>query len=151
MKIKPLGLFASLWLFAPLCLQAEGVFEQNLFISSELLVLVSENPLEPRSIGSYTVKVYAVDKPELPYDRFIDGLVRPRDGFVEQIKTVDINSDGDKELVVIIRSAGSGAYLSADVFDIDRDELSFLSHVSGLAEKANPVSALTAKMREQAQ
>ena len=57
--------------------QAQGVFEQNLSINSELLLLVSENPLEPRSIGSYTVKAYAVDNPELPYDRFIAGLVRP--------------------------------------------------------------------------
>jgi PliI/PliC-like inhibitor of I-type lysozyme len=127
------------------------VFEQQLLISSELMAVVSESPLEPRSIGSYTVKIYTVDSPEHPFDRFLAGIVRPRDGTVETLKTVDLNLDGDKELVVIIRSAGSGAYLSVDAYDISRDGLEFILGTSGLASDANPVSALTEKMRQLAQ
>jgi hypothetical protein len=148
MRINLIRLLATLCLLIPICVHAEGVFQQSLPISSELLVLVSENPLEPRSVGSYTVSTYAVENPEQPYDRFIAGLVLPRDGFVENIKIVDLNSDGDKELVVVIRSVGTGGYLSADAFDISRDGLIFLNKVTGLAANANPISALTKTVNE---
>ena len=143
MRINLIRFLATSCLLLPIGLHAQGVFQESLALNSELLVLVSENPLEPRSVGSYTVNAYAVDIPEQPYDRFIAGLVLPRDGFVEKIKIVDLNSDGDKELVVIIRSAGTGGYLSADAFDINRDGLTFLKKATGLAADANPVSALT--------
>jgi hypothetical protein len=148
MRINLIRLLTIPCLLIPICLHAQGVFQQSLPLNSELLVLVSENPLEPRSVGSYTVNTYAVKNPEQPYDRFIAGLVRPRDGFVESIKIVDLNSDGDKEFVVIIRSAGTGGYLSADAFDISRDGLIFLNKVTGLAADANPVSALTKTVNE---
>lgn len=131
--------------------QVPATFEEQLSISSDLMALVNESALEPRSVGSYIVKVYAVDNPELPFDRFIAGLVRPRDGMLEAIKTVDLNHDGDKELVVIIRSAGSGSFLSADAFDISREELSLMAEVTELASDANPISALTEKLRAQDQ
>ena len=143
MRINLIRLLATLCLLIPVCVHAQGVFQKSLPVSRELLVLVSENPLEPRSVGSYTVNTYAVENPDQPYDRFIAGLVRPRDGVLESIKIVDLNSDGDKELVVVIRSVGTGGYLSADAFDISRDGLTFLNKVTGLAADANPVSALT--------
>jgi hypothetical protein len=125
------------------------VFEQQLALASELMAVVSEDAREPRSIGSYTVKIYAVTKPRLAFDRFIAGLVRSRDGIIETASTVDINLDGDKELVVVIRSAGSGGYLSADAFDISRSGLRLMASVSELPASANPVSKLTEKIRKQ--
>lgn len=143
MRINLIRLLTSLFLIIPICLHAQTAFQKSLPLNSEILVLVSENTLEPRSVGSYTVNTYLVVNPEQRYDRFISGLVMSRNGFVEAIKMVDLNSDGDKELVVIIRSVGTGNYLSADAFDINRDSLTFLKTVTGLAADANPVSALT--------
>jgi hypothetical protein len=50
--------------------------------------------------------------------------------------------------VVVIRSVGTGGYLSAEAFDISRDGLTFLNKVTGLAADANPVSALTKTMNQ---
>ncbi len=143
MRINLIRLLTSLLLIIPICLHAQTAFQKSLLLNKELLVLVSENTLEPRSVGSYTVNTYLAANPEQRYDRFITGLVMPRNGFVEALKIVDLNSDGDKELVVVIRSAGTGSYLSADAFDIHRDNLTFLKSVTGLAADADPVSVLT--------
>ena len=151
MRINLICLLATFTLLIPVCLHAQQVFQESIALNSELLVLVSESALEPRSVGSYTVNTYAVENPAQPYDRFIAGLVLPRDGFVENIKIVDLNSDGDKELVVIIRSVGTGGYLSVDAFDISRDGLTLVNKVTGLAADTNPVSALTKTQGEAGQ
>ena len=144
-------LLSSALLFSAM-LQAQTlepvIFKQQLAIGSDLLVWVSESEEEPRSIGSYTVKAYAIKNPQLPFDVFIAGLVQPRDGTVEAIKSFDLNRDGDQELLVIIRSAGTGSYLSADAFDINPNGVTLIASVSGLAKDADPVSALSDNLHQ---
>ena len=73
------------------------------------VVVVAEGDLEPRSIGSYTVRVYSNSQPEYPTDDFLAGLVKERDGTVEDVLFADVNGDGIKDIVVTMRCVGTGS------------------------------------------
>src|SRR5262245_21841842 len=109
------------------------------------VVVVAEGDFEPRSLGSYSVRIYAGLNPRFPYDHFIAGIVRPRDGTVEHVLLSDLDRDGSPEIIVVIRSAGTGGYLSADAFRLHGTILSLVESVSGLAKDADPVRALQAE------
>jgi len=106
------------------------------------VVVVAEGDLEPRSIGSYTVRVYSNDRPEYPTDDFVCGLVQSRDGSVENVIFADVDRDSIKEIIVTIRSVGTGSYLSADAFAFKDKRLARIGAVSGLPKDADCVSAL---------
>ena len=105
-------------------------------------VTVNEGPHEPHSIGSYAVRVYTPHDPDWPYLGFTAGLVLARDGSLEALKFADIDDDGAPEIIVVVKSAGSGAYLSADALSVRDAELVVSGHVEGLAWDADPVRAL---------
>lgn len=114
-------------------------------------VVVAEGQFEPRSVGSYSLRIYAGANPRFPYDDFIAGTVRQRDGVVESVVFSDINGDRALEIVVIMRSAGTGNYRSADAFDFQGNILSLIESVAGLAKDADPVRALAAKVTNYAE
>jgi hypothetical protein len=105
-------------------------------------VVAAEGHFEPGSTGSYSLRLYAKNDPAFPYDAFAAGIVRPRDGTLESVKFADLDHNGTTEIVVIIRSAGSGSYLSADAFRFSKKTLTLLTSVSGLDGKTDPVRAL---------
>jgi hypothetical protein len=109
---------------------------------TSIVVVVAEGHLEPRSVGSYSVRVYGGARPGFPYDDFIAGIVRPRDGAVESVQPADVDGDGAPEIVVVVRAAGTGGYLSADAFHLRGTTLSLVESVRGLAKDADPVAAL---------
>jgi len=110
-------------------------------------VVVAEGDLEPRSIGSYTIRVYAATDPRFPYDRFLAGAVRPRNGGVEELRFADVDRDGIADIIVVMRAAGTGGHRSADAFRLRGDALRLLGSVSGLAKDADPVRALSARLQ----
>jgi len=65
---------------------------------------------EPRSIGTYRAEV------EWP-DGTREQIQAERDGMVSNVWLVDLDSNGDQELVVAMSSAGSGAYGSVHVYE----------------------------------
>lgn len=109
-------------------------------------VVVAEGDLEPRSIGSYSVRLYAKNDPAFPYDSFITGTVRPRDGSIENVRFADLDRDGIPEILVIMRAAGSGGFLSADAFRFQERTLTLLTSVSGIEGNADPVRALASEV-----
>jgi len=111
-----------------------------------LMAVAAEGDFEPRSIGSYSLRIYNRINPDFPYDNFTAGTVRPRDGSVEDVSFSDLDNDGALEIVVVIRSAGTGAYLAGDAFQLNGARLTFLESVSNLAPDADPVRALKAKL-----
>jgi len=115
------------------------------------IVIVAEGDFEPRSVGSYGLRVYAGTNPRFPYDNFIAGTVRPRDGTVEDVRFSDLDRDGAPEIIVVIRSAGTGGYRSADSFQLHGTILTLLEKVSGLAKDADPIRALEAKLTNRAE
>lgn len=129
-------------LLAAMALGADGRFLQELVLDDGRMVVVAEAEREPRSIGSYSIRLYAVGNPEFPYDDFVHGLVMARDGFVEKILLEDLDADGRKELVVLVRSAGTGGYLSAQSFKATRDQIHPFRAVADLPALADPLEQL---------
>jgi hypothetical protein len=109
-------------------------------------IVVADGKDESRNSGSYSIRLYSGKYGRIPFDNFAGGLVRPRAGIVEKIKTVDLDNDGETEIVVIIRSAGSPAYLSADAFSLSGGTVKLLETVSGLPSHAVPITALKEKI-----
>ena len=111
------------------------------------IVVVAEGDLEPRSIGSYALRLYRGRSYKFPTDDFVAGLVRRRHGMIEAVRFNDINGDGKPEIVVLIRAAGSGGYVSADAFRHRKGSLKLIAAVSGLDKRVDPVSALRGKFK----
>ena len=121
---------------------AEGFFKQLTLPTGQVLA-ISEGRGEPASIGSYDVRLYSGANPQFPLDQFIDGKVLARDGSIKELKLQDLNGDKQPELIVIIASAGSGSYRSADAFTINAQEgLEIFNHVEGLAPDEDVIQVL---------
>lgn len=138
------ALFITLGLLSlPLTTQAADGFFKQLTLPSGQVITVSEGRGEPASIGSYDVRLYSGANPEFQLDQFIDGKVLPRDGFIKELKLQDLNGDKQPELIVIVESAGTGSYQSADAFTLDPKEgLDSFNHVDGLAPTDDVIQAL---------
>ena len=129
--------------FAASSAAAAGRFVTKLSLPSGQTVVVSEGEFEARSIGSFSVRLYQAAAPENETTFFISGLVSARDGVVEKVMLVDVNGDQLAEIIVVVRSVGTGSYLSAHAFSIDKDQtLILLASVEGLQSTADPVAAL---------
>jgi hypothetical protein len=110
------------------------------------VAVAAEGDGEPRSIGSYTLRVYSPAGDGGPRDRFVAGAIRPRDGTVEAIRFADLDRDGTPEIVVMLRSAGSGGYLSADAYRLRGGVPRYAASVEGLPRDDDPIRALSARL-----
>jgi len=115
------------------------------------LVVVAEGDFEPRGVGSYSLRIYAGPSKKFPMDDFVLGVVRPRNGTVEAVRFDDIDDDDKPEIIVIIRSAGSGGYLSADAFRYRARSLELAVSVSDLDKGEDPIRALRDKLKATAE
>ncbi len=115
----------------------------KLKLPSDQTVVISEGEFEARSIGSFSVRLYQAASAEDETTFFTDGLIGARDGYIERVVLSDINGNKQPEIIVIVRSAGTGSYLSAHAFTIGKSEkLALYSIVEGLQSEADPVAAL---------
>jgi hypothetical protein len=105
-------------------------------------VMVAEGELEARSIGSFSIRLYDAAAPGDETTFFRSGLIRPRDGVIEKVVLADVAGDRRPEIVVMVRSAGTGSYLSAQAFSVDRQRLLFRVAVDSLRSDADPLAAL---------
>lgn len=129
--------------------RAEDRFVTRLKLQTGETVVVAEGDFEARSIGSFSVRLYAAAEPLNETTFYTSGLIHPRDGVVEDVVVADIDGDLTQEIVVIARSAGSGGYLSAYAFTAFTGRLRFLVSAEGLAADADPVSALQKSVNNQ--
>ncbi len=113
-------------------------------LSDGFTAVISEGDYEPRSIGSYSVRIYK-SSPKAAVDLFVCGTILKRNGYIEKVELQDVNADGIKDLVVVIRCVGSGSYLSADAFEYKSNRLSLIARVANLKADANPIKALKRK------
>ncbi|MBE0626189.1 MAG: hypothetical protein IH606_15385 [Burkholderiales bacterium] len=125
-------------------------FVHKLALPDGRTAVVAEGEFEARSIGSYSVRIYSTQNAQAGDDTtfFVVGIVRARDGTVEKALLADLGKDGPPDLVVAIRSAGSGAYLSADAYTIGKDKIALRATLSGLPANADPVAALKSALQE---
>ena len=112
------------------------------FPAAPEFVVVAEGDFEPRSVGSYTLRVYGGKSDNFPTDDFVAGLVRPRNGIIEAVRFDDVDGDGKPEIVVTIRSVGSGGYVSADAFRYRDRSLDLIASASDLDKEADPIQVL---------
>lgn len=89
------------------------------------------------------MRLYSGQNAEFPLDEFLDGKVMARNGFIRELKLVDLNGDKQPELVVIIESAGSGSYQDADAYTVSpQGELEIFNQVKELEPKEDVLKAL---------
>lgn len=111
------------------------------------VIVVAEGEYEPRSIGSYSVRIYSGRSSTFRFDDFIAGIVMRRNGIVEAVKFQDLDGDGRPEIVVIVRAVGSGGYLSADAFRYQNRSLELAVAVADLDKRADPIQALRDRLK----
>jgi Periplasmic lysozyme inhibitor of I-type lysozyme len=99
--------------------------------------VVDEGDFEPRSVGSYVLRVYKGSS-SFPTDHLVAGLIRRRNGTLEALRFADVDGDQEPEIVVVIRSVGSGGYVSADAFRYRLRSLQLIASVSDLEPERIP-------------
>jgi hypothetical protein len=104
--------------------------------------VVAEGDFEPRSLGSYSIRVYDPVDPQYPYDRYLAGRVMPREGTLESVRWAEVDGDRTADLVVIVRSVGTGSFLHGDAFTERNGTLEPIAAVRGLAKDADVLGAL---------
>ena len=122
---------------------ASGRFTTKIKLPSGQTVVVAEGEFEARSIGSFSIRLYQAASGGNETTFFTSGLIRSRDGTIERVVLSDINDDGQPEIIVIVRSVGTGGYLSAHAFSVGKNQqLIPGSTVESLQAEADPVAAL---------
>lgn len=126
-------------------------FVQKLALPSGQTVVIAEGDFEARSIGSYSVRVYTTQRAQPGDDTtfYSAGIVHKRDGTIENAWLASLDDAGSSDLIVTVRSAGSGGYLSADAFTFDSNAVVLRASVSGLPSDADPVAALRSSLSQQ--
>jgi hypothetical protein len=110
--------------------------------------VVAEGDFEARSIGSFSVRLYDAAPPGDETTFFSAGIVRSRDGTVEKVMLADVDDDLQPEIIVLVRSTGTGGHLSAHAFAVDKQRLIFRAAVEGLPSDAQPIAALRNLIRK---
>jgi hypothetical protein len=122
--------------------ETAGIFNEVVELPDGRVAVVAEAAREPRSIGSYSVRLYGARNPDFPFDDFVAGTIQSRDGTLDTLSLEDIDGDTNIDLVVIIVSAGSGGYLSGDAFAFSEESIARIGHVDGLDPTDNVIEAL---------
>ncbi|HSH68458.1 MAG TPA: PliI family lysozyme inhibitor of I-type lysozyme [Deferrisomatales bacterium] len=109
-------------------------YVKKLKLSATQTAVVAEGDYEARSIGSYSVRVYSNEDAQLGDDTtfFTDGVIVERDGYIEKVVLADIDGDESDELVVGIRSAGTGGYQLAHAFTVSKTKVFLMAAVADL-------------------
>lgn len=102
-------------------------------------VVVADGDFEARSIGTYSVRLYR----DRDLADFQSGTIQRRDGVIDAVRLADLDGSGDEQLVVIVRSVGTGGYLSAQAFSLEDGRVEARSKVADLPKDADPIAAMT--------
>jgi hypothetical protein len=140
--IKSLVLVIALLASGSLNAAGSERFIAKLKLPSGQTAVIAEGEFEARSIGSFSVRLYDAAPPGEETTFFRAGLVHRRDGTVEKVMLADIDGDRKPEIIVVVRSAGTGSHLSAQAFSFDREKLILRAGAEGLPPEAEPIAAL---------
>jgi len=96
------------------------------------IILVNAGVKEPRSIGSYSLRLYQPLNKNYPFDNYVHGLMAKRDGMIEKLILADLTHNSKQELIVLIRSVGSGGYLSGQAYSISKTKIKRLKALDNI-------------------
>lgn len=145
------SLTSVLSLLIPAAIWAADASDQSRWVSKlrlnpEVVVVVAEGDLEPRSIGTVSVRAYRADaeaeRKGFDLDAYVGGALCQREGVVESVSTADINGDGRPEVIVMMRSAGSGGWRSAVALAVRESRVEIVARVDDLPPGADVIRAL---------
>jgi hypothetical protein len=117
-------------------------FIEKIKLPTGQTVVVAEGDYEARSIGSFSVRLYNAAPHGDETTFFRAGQVLPRNGTIEKVVLSDFVGTLQLAIVVIVRSAGTGGYLSAHAFIFSKKRLTYYASVKDLPPKADPIEAL---------
>ncbi|GIU27212.1 PliI family lysozyme inhibitor of I-type lysozyme [Shewanella schlegeliana] len=95
-----------------------GSFIQSIKLASGASLVVEEGRLEPRSIGSVTVKLYR----DLNVGDFAGAVSFPRDGTILKALLIE-NGSNKQKLSITTVTAGSGNYQASQLVCIEGDNI----------------------------
>jgi hypothetical protein len=123
-------------------------FTQTVPLAKGLVAVVAEGDLEARSMGSYTVRAYfdAEARSGNETTFYAAGVVRPRDGTVRSASALALPGRPGPLLMVVMQSAGSGGYLSAEAFAVEPRAVRVLARVSDLGPAEDPATHLRRRL-----
>lgn len=129
--------------------QSAERFVRRLELSDVLNVVVAEGEFEPRSIGSYSLHLYAREQTPVSEDvgLFLSGVVRQREGVLEQVLIAPLEAAEAPSVIVTMRSVGSGSYLSADAFKVVGNALVLHASIASAPADTDLIKALQASLR----
>lgn len=99
-----------------------GLFHEVITLDTGQRLVVEESSLEPRSIGSFSVRLYSGANPKFPYDDFRRGLLLKRDGILESVRVLP-PQDGHARVLITVRSVGSGSHASYHLLTLSGDRI----------------------------
>ena len=117
-------------------------FVTKVKLPSGQTVVVAEGDFETRSTGSFSIRLYDAAPPEDETTFFRAGRVLDRDGTVDKVVLSKTIGNQPPEVIVIVRSTGTGGYLSAHAFTCNLRRLTLRASVSGLPPDADPLATL---------
>ena len=98
--------------------QTSAIYLEKFKLASGYTLVVAEGPLEPRSIGSITVRLYR----DLMVGDFVTAISFSRDGTV--LKSLLVENGNDKQkLSITTVTAGSGNYQTNQFICIQDDKM----------------------------
>lgn len=98
--------------------QTSAIYLEKIELASGYSIVIAEGPLEPRSIGSITVRLYR----DLMVGDFVTAISFSRDGTV--LKSLLIENGSDKQkLSITTVTAGSGNYQANQFICIQDDKM----------------------------
>ena len=130
-----------------LCAAESHRFIKKIALPSGQTAVIAEGDFEARSIGSFSIRLYDAAASADMTTFFSTGLIRSRDGTIEKIELADVDDNQGPEIIVIVRSTGTGGYLSAHAFAFDERNIVFRAVVEDLPPKSNPIVELRKKIR----
>ncbi|NWJ42019.1 MAG: hypothetical protein HXX12_13735 [Geothrix sp.] len=122
-------------------------FVTKVKLPSGQTAVVAEGDFEPRSTGSFSIRLYDAAPAGDETTFFRAGKVLDRDGAVEKVVLSKESSRHPAEIIVIVRSTGTGGYLSAHAFTFDKRRLTLRASMSGLPANADPLATLRRSKR----
>jgi Periplasmic lysozyme inhibitor of I-type lysozyme len=123
-------------------------FSEKAKLPSGQTAVIAEGEYEARSTGSFSVRLYDAAPPADATTFFKAGLILARDGTIEKVMLANVAGDEQLEIIVIVRSVGTGGYLSAHAFIIDKQGLRHNASVESLPPDADPIAAISEKTRK---